>query len=475
MGKTAGKTTVRVVGRRAVDDKQASAAPPPLFRWREAFAPLLQHLLFVLYSLLLAPYVIAGLERGAVEDASTVGWLILGALILEIPALHILLMAITRRLTSEPGVEQINLPILAWFAHMIVVIIMYMQALRALGLEEEALNGGWPMWLMPLLVIKELYMLFLLAADEGRAFGAYSFYGAQAVLLVFSCLVHTGFWGLMMHNPQFSSYSTVLLVMEIMICGFFFLIFYAAIQLPALKYVTSDPHGNLRRRWVMGLMLAGLASIWPFVELEIDGRYTSLEAASKAPTEVRLLALQQNDLPHFPEEIGSFAKLRKLYLFRNHIKELPPAIGRLHQLEHLSLGYNRIAVIAPEFGELRRLRTLEIYSNQLRSLPPAIGQLESLEELNASWNHITTVPSEICTLKQLRVLKLGYSQIVSLPPEIGQLKNLRVLDLSHNQLQTLPDEFYDLKLDELELDGNPLTAEVRARLTRELVDTKIMF
>ncbi len=443
-----------------------------LLRWREAFAPLLQHLLFVVYSLVCAPLVIAGLERGAVEDKSLVGWLLLAALVLEVPALYILLLAIGRRLKIEGQAAAPSLLLFgAWLAHTLVVIIMYMQALRALGLQAAIETGGWPMWLMPVLVLKQLHVLYMLHNREGREFGTVSYYGAQVVVFGFSCLVHTGFWGLMMHTSQFSSYSTALLLTEIVIVGIFFAIFYAAIQLPAVKYIAGDPHGNLRRRWLLGFCLAGIASIWPFVEIELAGRFTSLEGAREAPAEVRLLALQSRRIGEFPAEISDFSELRKLYLSRNNITTVPASIGGLHQLQHISLGYNHIVRIPPEFGELRRLETLDIYVNRLSALPPTIGQLGALRELNAGWNRLTSLPPEVGKLQQLRVLKLRKNLISKLPPEIGQLANLRVLDLAQNRLRTLPETFYRLQLKELDLTGNPLAADVRARLRREFTDT----
>lgn len=457
----------------------------------ETLRPLAPHLLFAAYAFLIAPIVQASLANAAVDEARPLGWAILALLLLEIPALHVLLKDAAYRAgkaaardddagagdgngagtndAAGPGVTVF----LAWLAHMLIVIIMYFQALRALGRGDSLLEGGWPVFLIPLLVIKEIYVLVLLLGKGGASAGsAPVLFIANAVLFLFTCLVHTAYWGLLMHDPQFSGYSTPLFVMSTLVFGLFFAVFYAAVQLPAVRLLAAAGEAGWGN-WVPGLAIAALSALWPFLSVELRGRYTELSAAAAHPAEVRLLALQQGDLKTIPAEVFRFAGLRKLYLFENEIVALPPAVGRLNRLEHLSLGYNKIAVLPPEIGDLTRLKTLNVYVNRLTALPPAIGRLTALEELNAGWNGLATLPPEIGNLENLRVLKLSRNRLTVLPPQIGRLQKLRKLDLTKNGLRTLPEEFYRLELDELKLGDNPLDARTRERLKREMPDTKL--
>ncbi len=168
-----------------------------------------------------------------------------------------------------------------------------------------------------------------------------------------------------------------------------------------------------------------------------------------------------NRLENLPPEIGNLINLRELYLAENQLTSLPSELWQLSNLERLSLGSNPLRVLPSEIGQLRNLKYLYLGHSQLTSLPPELWQLNKLESLLLGGNQLHTLPSEIGQLTNLESLWIDDNQLSSLPPEIGQLSNLYSLDVSDNNLSYLPDVLGDLKyLTEsnigLEVNGNPL-------------------
>ncbi len=125
-------------------------------------------------------------------------------------------------------------------------------------------------------------------------------------------------------------------------------------------------------------------------------------------------------------------KSKSLDLSNKDIRELPPDIGLLTELEHLDLSYNYIGTIPAEIGNLKNLKTLLLLRNEISQIPPEMGKLINLTLLDISHNRFT-----------------------DLPPEIGKLQNLRTLDASYGELRRLPIEFIELlSLKELYLEEN---------------------
>ncbi len=75
-----------------------------------------------------------------------------------------------------------------------------------------------------------------------------------------------------------------------------------------------------------------------------------------------------------------------LDLSRLGLTSLPPAIGRLTNLQELDLRQNALTELPPEIGQLESLQRLYLLSNALTSLPPEMGQLENLQVLNLRGN-----------------------------------------------------------------------------------------
>ncbi|MDY6939633.1 MAG: COR domain-containing protein [Cyanobacteriota bacterium] len=175
-------------------------------------------------------------------------------------------------------------------------------------------------------------------------------------------------------------------------------------------------------------------------------------------TNLQSLYLNSNRLSQLPPEIGQLTNLQSLYLNGNRLSQLPPEIGQLTNLQSLYLNSNRLSQLPPEIGQLTNLQSLYLSGNQLSQLPPEIGQLTNLQSLYLSGNQLSQPSPEISQLANLQSLYLNGNQLSQLPPEISQLANLQSLYLNGNQLSQLPPEIGQLSnLQFLDLSGNQLS------------------
>ena len=128
---------------------------------------------------------------------------------------------------------------------------------------------------------------------------------------------------------------------------------------------------------------------------------------------------------------------------------IPPALGDLDGLEHLSLFENELTGEIPaELGDLSELTNLNLNNNQLTgAIPPELGSLSELTSLELLFNQLTgAIPSELGTLTQLRNMELAHNQLSgSIPGTLGSLSNLEILTLSNNQFDAeIPSELAQL-------------------------------
>ncbi|MCB1173575.1 MAG: leucine-rich repeat domain-containing protein [Leptospiraceae bacterium] len=438
----------------------------------ERLRPIWAQILFVLYSLLIAPYIVESLHQPQSSSAQGIGWILLCVLMLEIPVLHILINAARFAAKQEGNAENSSgtAVFFAWLAHMVIVIILYFQAITAI--DQNAIDG-WPGFLIVLLVLKELYVLFLILSDDPGEPSRAAVLLARAGYLVFMCLAYTAWWGLMIQNVKFSVYSTGLMIMEIGIASFFFAILHAAVQIPEIVFVSSANNERFSLSWIFGFCISLVFVLIPVMRSEFTGRYLDLDEALKNKNEVKILALQRGQLTRMDAGICRLPQLQRLFLFENRLLNLPDCIGQLQQLSELSVSYNHLQTLPPTFGDLQNLQELRIYVNKLEALPPGFGRLHQLRKLNAGWNQLTALPLDFGNLRSLRWLRLQNCQLHSLPAGFGKLEALRYLDLSGNQLRTLPESFFDLKLDELDLSGNKLDPALQERIRKRWPSAKI--
>ncbi|NXJ90612.1 LLR1 protein, partial [Corythaixoides concolor] len=152
-----------------------------------------------------------------------------------------------------------------------------------------------------------------------------------------------------------------------------------------------------------------------------------------------------------------------------------------YSLEHLQASYCKLARIDTRVLCLKKLRKLDLSHNHIKQLPATIGDLTCLQELNLHDNHlesfsgalcnstlqkslqfldlsqnkIKALPIQFCQLRELVNLKLDDNELIRLPFKVGQLHHLRFLSAARNKLPFLPSDFRKLRLENLDLFGNP--------------------
>ncbi|XP_042392334.1 leucine-rich repeat receptor-like serine/threonine-protein kinase BAM1 [Zingiber officinale] len=134
---------------------------------------------------------------------------------------------------------------------------------------------------------------------------------------------------------------------------------------------------------------------------------------------------------------------------RNLSGLLPPAVGRLRFLFHLSVAGNSFSgAIPPELSFLTSLRYLNLSNNIFNgSFPPALGRLARLRVLDLYNNNLTgPLPPAAAAMSQLRHIHLGGNYFSgSIPQEYGSWMFLKYLALSGNELSgPIPSEIGNL-------------------------------
>ncbi|XP_061751805.1 leucine-rich repeat protein 1 isoform X1 [Nerophis ophidion] len=221
---------------------------------------------------------------------------------------------------------------------------------------------------------------------------------------------------------------------------------------PAIDICLSKAEANSLKNFLSAARLADRGSVTSSLPLST---LTSVRAREVEQPKKKLTIISKKDYPltsSFPYSLEqlqvSYCKLsrvdmrmltlkalRKLDLSNNHIKKLPATIGDLGCLSELVLHNNHLEA----FSEALCLSTLQ----------------RTLQLLDLSQNRLRFLPAQFCQLRELVNLKLDDNKLVGLPFHVGRLTKLRFLSVAHNQLVVLPGDFRKLRLENLDLFGNP--------------------
>ena len=242
---------------------------------------------------------------------------------------------------------------------------------------------------------------------------------------------------------------------------------------------TGGSNWTRRENWLTDAPLGE----WSGITVASDGRVIGLWLSGNGltgpiPPELgqltRLmhLSLADNELTGpIPPELGNCTRLENLYLNRNQLTgPVPPQLGNLPRLQILYLNDNQLrGAIPPQLGNLSQLKTLLAFRNQLTgAIPPQLGNLPRMAFLHLHQNQLTgPMPPQLGNLLQLESLNLNDNQLTgAIPPQLGNLSQLRSLVLNDNQLTGLiPAQLGDLsQLESLVLDGNRLRGRIPLQL-----------
>ncbi|XP_058453288.1 leucine-rich repeat protein 1 [Malaya genurostris] len=154
-----------------------------------------------------------------------------------------------------------------------------------------------------------------------------------------------------------------------------------------------------------------------------------------------LVTLQISDikLVRFDPQILLLKNLRSLNLSNNCLEKLPVALGTL------------------------RLNEVDISGNSLQNdnwqwlMNPCIQSC--LQNLNVSSNNLSYFPINLIYSRVLVRLDLQSNYIAKLPFAIWKMSRLRFLNLANNQLGSVPESMVRMRLDQIDLSENKLTAD----------------
>ncbi|XP_012252556.2 leucine-rich repeat protein 1 isoform X2 [Athalia rosae] len=182
--------------------------------------------------------------------------------------------------------------------------------------------------------------------------------------------------------------------------------------------------------------------------------YPTLQGFPRTVEELRIVDLQRKS---FDRQILRLEKLRLLDLSKNCIRSLPAELGSLPNLKELYLGENHLGKSPSRAwawlnGDSikRNLVLLDLSRNEMTWLPLFLGQLTALKTLNLSYNMLT-----------------------SLPGSIGLLSSLRCLSIQENRIQSLPGSIRRLRLENINISGNPFSSMTCLPLNQFKVSTLV--
>ena len=196
--------------------------------------------------------------------------------------------------------------------------------------------------------------------------------------------------------------------------------------------------------------------------------------STNAAGRVTRLVLPGNGLTGLiPPALGRLANLESLELGENALTgPIPSELERLVNLEQLDLSDNEFTGPVPAWlGSMTGLRSLYLRTNALTGpIPSELGRLVNLERLSLSDNELTgPVPAWLGNLTGLSLLELSRNALTGpIPAELGSLANLQQLWLAGNELTgSVPAWLGNMTgLSLLELNRNALTGPIPSELGR---------
>ena len=189
-------------------------------------------------------------------------------------------------------------------------------------------------------------------------------------------------------------------------------------------------------------------------------------------TNLDFLHLGANELTGpTPGALGNLVNLTRLYLYDNALTgPVPEWLRNLVNLDRLYLGDNALTGTVPAWlGDLTKLSDLDLNRNELTGpIPSELGNLANLESLSLYANGLTgPVPAWLGNLANLSGLYLGRNDLTGpIPPGLASLENLRSLFLDSNGLTgPIPRGLGNLaNLERLDFSANDLSGPIPAEL-----------
>lgn len=150
------------------------------------------------------------------------------------------------------------------------------------------------------------------------------------------------------------------------------------------------------------------------------------------------------------------------------------ALASPDRVFRLSLEKQKLKEIPPSVFALKNLNELDLSRNRLTSVPAEIALLQNLQILKLSRNRFSKFPAEVCALKMLLKLAVDNNSMDSIPTEIGRLQRLEVLDAWSNDFSYFPDEIAQMQaIKMMDLRGILMSEREQSSLKKMLPQAKI--
>ncbi|KAG6612500.1 Leucine-rich repeat-containing protein 40 [Phytophthora cinnamomi] len=176
------------------------------------------------------------------------------------------------------------------------------------------------------------------------------------------------------------------------------------------------------------------------------------------------LNLSKNHLVELPAAIGELTSLHTLVAEQCGLKSIHSSIAMIPRLEHLRVGKNSLttdaiaAMLATgnQASVCLSLKELDLRNNVLTDIPQVLQYLETMDTLVLSFNRIRALDRfPWSAMRQLSVLSLSNNRLESLGT-VYHIPKLTSLSLENNELRQIPAELSLCEnLRALHLAGNP--------------------
>lgn len=160
-------------------------------------------------------------------------------------------------------------------------------------------------------------------------------------------------------------------------------------------------------------------------------------------SDLRYLSVRNNKLVTLPKEIVNLKKLTFLNLYWNeNLGELPKNLKELSDMQGINIGGNPNLNLEKTFtllAQLPNLKSVTLSFNRIRELPPEIGLLTQVEELVIDNNLLKELPREMANMKSLKRIILTNNNFTSIPEIISNLPHVEEVDLANTYEEDMDD------------------------------------
>ena len=154
------------------------------------------------------------------------------------------------------------------------------------------------------------------------------------------------------------------------------------------------------------------------VKLNGLGMDTIPEEIFNLSPSVKVVNLEDNNLPNFYIPYGAWTNCEELYLRNNRLTTVTEGVSLLNNIKIVDYSSNDITFIYTNVFTISTLLVLKVNDNNISSVPGEIGNVPSLESFEIAHNELRDLPTAIMNVSTLKHLDVNYNHLVSLSPQL---------------------------------------------------------